>query len=61
MTDYDYAQHRKDCIQRAIDFEYWESPKEARAYTLCDDGTWHLKADSFTWFKTHINICDYEL
>ena len=61
LTKYDYEQHRKDCIQKAIDDGYFEKASDARKYDLCDDGQWHLKANMFHWFPTHINIDDYEV
>ena len=60
MTDYDYKAHRKACIEKALDDGNFEKATCARKYDLCDDGQWHLKADSWMWFPTHINICDFE-
>jgi hypothetical protein len=60
MTEYNFVEHRKDCIAKAIDLGYLENAYEARKYDLCDDGQFHLKEDMFTWFATHVNICHYE-
>ena len=60
MTDYNFKAHRKACIDKAISDGYFDTANDARRYDLCDDGQFHLKADQFHWFATHINLDDYE-
>ena len=61
LTQYNYAKHRKTCVDKAVSEGYLDSPSDARYYDLTEDGQFHLKVVQFVWFPVHISIYDFEL
>lgn len=53
------TQHRAACISQALEDGYLDSIHDVNKWDICDDGQFHLKANSNVWFSTHVSLSDY--